>query len=493
MKRRGGRWSGPVVSALLHAGLAFVVLKTLVFRRPEPEPAVAVRLVSVPKVGSADRSGRRSPKTKRTAEAPLPSDALQRTPAPEPMPDWASVRSPVAVATLPETLPSVLAGRTEAGRKKALARYGGRYGGQAEKAVRKGLAWLASVQCKDGSWGVGASRSMTARQERMRLTGLGLLAFLAHGETPASPEYGATVSRAVAFLLKEQEKETGLFCPLSKTIGSHDDIGVYGHAISVYALAEAYGLTRLPLLAEPVRRGVERILAGQQACGGWDHRYQHAKWHDLSVTGWQIQALRAAQVAGIEPERTKAALTRAVPFVEGLHAGEGRFYYRTGNRKPNAGLDYMTGVAVLSLQLSGADSAPAARAGLRFLEDVRCSDWRAGWEKTRRNKSFNVAYEWYYVTQALFWRGGSRWTRWNERFAPTLVRAQDASGAWKPPSETGVRISKDAIYVTEFCVLSLETYYRLLPGAGRGGGGKPAPERFEFANDVRVVVWRRNE
>jgi hypothetical protein len=488
-----GRMSGPVGSVLLHVAVAFVLLKLLVFRAPrQPERAIDVQVVEeqVRPPEKAEIEKAEELVAEEALEAPseladrLPSDSLAPDSMLESELDLSGLDSVEEVES-PLVMKGLMAGRSESGRKKLLREFGGKYGGEAEKAVVRGLDWLETVQCENGSWGVGKSKSMTARQERARLTGLALLAYLAHGETPQSARYGATVQRAIQYLLGEQDKKTGRFCPFSKTVGSHDDIGVYGHAIATYALAEAYGLTRAPMLREPVERGVQVILDGQQEGGGWDHRYQHEKWSDLSVAGWQVQALRAAETAGVDLQGLEAALQKSVPFVQGMHEGCGRFFYRKGNKKPSGGLDYMTGVAVLCMQLAGSNRVDEVKAGLGYLKETECSGWDEGWEKTKKNKSFNIAYEWYYNTQAIFQKGGSRWSTWNNRFAPMLIGAQDASGAWKPPSEVGGKLSKDIVYTTDFCILSLEVYYRILPSfkkVNRGGA------RFVFDNDVEIVV-----
>ena len=485
--------TGPVGSVLLHVAVVFVLLKMLVFRAPRQESAIDVRVVEQQQARPPEKA---EPEKQRQEEAPpveepadlvdrLPQDALEQGSMLESKLDLGGLDA-VAEVESPLVLTGVMAGRSAGGRGRLLREFGGKFGGDAEKAVVRGLDWLKSVQCENGSWGVGKSRSMTARQERARLTGLALLAFLAHGETPQSGTYGETVRRAIRYLLSEQDKKSGRFCPFSKTIGSHDDIGVYGHAIATYALAEAYGLTRAPMLKRPVERGVRVIVEGQQEGGGWDHRYQHEKWSDLSVTGWQVQALRAAQVAGIGFQGVEEALGKSVPFVQGMHEGGGKFFYRKGNKKPSGGLDYMTGVAVLCMQMAGRGDAPEAKAGLEYLRDKACSDWLEGWEKTGKNKSFNIAYEWYYNTQAIFQKGGSRWPTWNNRFAPMLIGAQDASGAWKPPSEGREKISKDIVYTTDFCILSLEVYYRILPSFKKVASADAA---FAFDDDVKVVVY----
>lgn len=486
--------AGPVLSVVLHVAIFAVLIKVLVFHGPEEERTIDVQVVEnqVRELEKVERElDEVEPiESEDALEAPedlaseLPQDDLMMDSMLESTLDLSGLDS-VAEIESPLVMTGLMVGRSDSGRKKLLREFGGLYGGQAEKAVLKGLDWLQSVQCENGSWGVGSSKSMTAKQERARLTGLALLSFLAHGETSQSETYGETVQRAMQYLLNEQDEKSGHFCPFSKTVGSHDDIGVYGHAIATYALTEAYVLTRAPVLKGPVERAVQVIVDGQQSGGGWDHRYQHDKWSDLSVGGWQVQALRAAQAGQVQVDGITDALEKAVSFVQGMHAGEGKFYYRKGNKTPNGDLDYMTGVAVLCMQLAGSNKVAEVKSGLEYLKNIECSDWEEGWEKTGKNKSFNIAYEWYYNTQAIFQKGGSKWSSWNKKFAPMLIDAQDKSGAWKPLSEEEKEISKDIIYTTSFCALSLQVYYRILPSykqAGQAG-------LFQFANDVKVVVY----
>jgi hypothetical protein len=495
MRRGGnsliGRIGGPFISVAVHVAIFVVLVKVLVFRAPEKENAIDVQVVEaqVRELDKIEKAPEPVEQVESDAlEAPaevLPADELPQDSMLDSKLDLSGLDT-VAEIESPLVIKGLMAGRSESGRKKLLREFGGRYGGQAEKAVLKGLDWLQSVQDENGSWGVGKSTSMTSKQERARLTGLALLCYLAHGETAQSGQYGETVQRAIQYLLSEQDAKTGCFCPFSKTVGSHDDIGVYGHAIATYALTEAYALTRSPALKKPVEAGIQVIIAGQQKGGGWDHRYQHEKWSDLSVGGWQVQALKAAQTAKVQVEGISQALGMSVPFAQGMHAGEGKFYYRLGNKTPNGDLDYMTGVAVLCMQLAGSNTVDEVKAGLDYLRDIECSDWDEGWEKTGKNKSFNIAYEWYYNTQAIFQKGGSKWSSWNNKFAPMLIEAQDPSGAWKPPSEVKETLSKDIIYTTSFCTLSLQVYYRILPSFQKID---LAEQRFEFENDVKIVVF----
>ena len=76
--------------------------------------------------------------------------------------------------------------------------------------------------------------------------------------------------------------------------------GSYEHPIATYAISEAYGLTRIPSLKSVMEKATDVILKGQQGGGGWDYFYKKEARVDLSVMGWNIQALKSAYIAGAE-------------------------------------------------------------------------------------------------------------------------------------------------------------------------------------------------
>ena len=64
---------------------------------------------------------------------------------------------------------------------------------QCEEAVVKSLRWLKKQQNGNGSWGDG--------QFKASMTGITLLAYLAHCETPLSEEFGENVLKGISFLV----------------------------------------------------------------------------------------------------------------------------------------------------------------------------------------------------------------------------------------------------------------------------------------------------
>lgn len=382
----------------------------------------------------------------------------------------------------PLVMPELFSGRAAKARADRLKQFAGGYGEQIEESVVRGLRWLASQQQPGGEWGEISNfnstwhkrkwtSSMCADQRATRLTALCLLAFLGHGETSQSAEFGSGVQRAMDYLVAQQNPETGLFVPLaeSRPKKGAEDLGVYAHAQATYALAEAYALTGAPTLQRPVERGLQVILNGQLACGAWGNWYEQ-NIADASATSWQIQALKAATTAGIQMEGLQAALQKASDGIRYLYKGEGIWYYRKGDvlALPREGGPIMSGVMALSLQLLGRENDPMTLAALRYLNDVGVTEWSKAWENPI-NKSLPATYEWYYTTQALFQDGGSRWTAWNAVFAPMLLSHQNPEGWWLGLGQTP---GEEQIYSTSLCVLSLQVYYRLLPPVQRAE--KPA-------------------
>jgi hypothetical protein len=297
-----------------------------------------------------------------------------------------------------------------------------------QESVNRALEWLRIHQLADGSW---------EGDDRVAMTGLGLLTFLAHNEMTASARYGQTVERAVRCLLAAS-RDDGRFSE-----------NVYAHAIATYALAEAYGMLRIPELRPCLERGVQAILAGQQTGGSWDYFYRKQARRDTSVAGWQIQALKAARIAGVENSGIDDALARAAADLRGVQdAQTGRFAYSEAGQ---GGSDAMTGAGTLCLQLLGGIKEDATRRGIDAMRDFDC-EWKddAKWP----------LYTWYYVTQANFHYSKSTWERWKDRIVRTLVRNQAADGSWTAP---GNETKHGPVYGTTLAALTLQVYSRCLP------------------------------
>ena len=161
-----------------------------------------------------------------------------------------------------------------------------------EKAIEKGLAWLAKQQGMNGSWGADGSRG----QYTMAMTGLAGLAFLSAGHTPNKGPYGKNVARAIEYCLKYQNKE-GYFKSES------DGRPMYGHGFAMMFLAEAYGMdcgTDYHIrIKEALNKAVTATSRAQSQRGGWYYS-PDSRNDECSVSITQVQALRSAANGGIQ-------------------------------------------------------------------------------------------------------------------------------------------------------------------------------------------------
>ena len=127
-----------------------------------------------------------------------------------------------------------------------------------EGAVARGFKWLGSVQAEDGSWS-GKEHGGAAGIESA-CTGLALLALLGAGHIPDEGEFGEVLRKGIQYLLKVQNKETGMFPG-----------NLYCQGIATMALVEAYGMTADYSLKDASQKAVDYIVAAQQPSGGWDY------------------------------------------------------------------------------------------------------------------------------------------------------------------------------------------------------------------------------
>ncbi len=420
------------------------------------------------------------PSTSKTAVGP----DVDFSPQPAQFDSVAIIRSPV-------TMRGVFGSRSPGARGSMLGRHGG--GGHTEGAVLRALRWLKKHQEEDGSWnqtsggGAGGGRF---RGADAGMTGLALLCYLAHGETPASPEFGQTVQRAIQWLVANQHGDG--YWGRTRAQG-----GSYEHPIATYAIAEAYGMLRIPSLLEPAVKGLRFIVGAQNPQGGWAYRMNPGDTSDISVMGWCVQAMKAGQMAAIEVPGMEEALERATRGIKELyHKGNYSFNYRPNSSHGGR----LTGVGVLALQLAGEARSEEAQGGIQWLVQNDRFEWNQGSEFWR-----NI-YRWYYNTQARFHEGGEVWREWNRQFSVPLVNAQTVIpngiadlngkmvdiGYWCANDLRSGRVTDTAL-----SALQLMVYYRYLPTfqtpeqiAAADGGGPAAEDRPRVveARDLDIEI-----
>lgn len=365
-------------------------------------------------------------------------------------------------AGMPTALPRVYERRGAPRKAEIIAAQGG--SPASEAAVKLALKWLADHQSDDGRWdasefGAGQERRIDGHnrggagvEADTGVTGLALLAFLGNGHTHVSgekekeSEYRATVERGLTFLLASQKADGNLG-------GAADRFAMmYCHGMAALALSEAYAMTRDDRLLDPVRRAIDYTLAAQSASGGgW--RYQPGdEICDTSQLGWQLMALKSAELAGLEmPSKARDGIRRFLKSVSsGTHGGLARYRPVAGERVTRS----MTAEALLCRQFMGmARSDPASD---------EAGDFLLGELPGRGPANF---YYWYYATLCMFQLQGHHWDQWKTALEPALIDSQrtsgDLAGSWDPDRVWGSHGGR--VYATALGALCLEAYYRYLP------------------------------
>ena len=329
-----------------------------------------------------------------------------------------------------------------------------------EEAVIKGLRWLKANQAADGSFG----------GQKAAMTGLALLAYFGHCETPASEEFGDTVQRGIVYLVNLNMKNNGKMASNFTVISWS-----YEHAIATYALAEAYTFCKelkheIPNLRESVEKAGQFIIDNQNENGGWAYSYNKKKTGhtDVSVVGWQVQSLKACSHTGINFRGMGPCIAKSTKYLSGCQNANGGYGY-AGPNSGNAEYFTLTGVGMLCNQMWGKSPAEVQKGAKYILAN----------SKLDYNTRFCDLYGHYYESQAMMQRGGNDWKQYNAMFRDQILNNQDTDGSWKVPGggakdirATAGSYVADKVYRTCLCTLMMEVYYRFL-----STGGGTAKER----------------
>jgi hypothetical protein len=430
--------------------------------------------------------------------AELPLDLVAgMTAIPQMIPDTTPMTTPIRQLTQPETvarrtadgspLPAAYRNRTAENRGAIVVRGGGN--AETEAAVQAALAWLAANQDPDGRWNarrhgaghetqvLGHDRGGAGSDADTGISGLALLAFLGSGQSHLEGEYIETVRRGLEFLMRSQTPDGNL------AGNARLFARMYCHGMAALAISEAYAMTGDARLRPYVERAMRYTIRAQNPNdGGW--RYLPGDSGDTSQFGWQLMALKSAELGGIAiPDAANRGMRRFLESVStGRHGGLAAY------RPHGPPTVTMTAEALLCRlfldpqQRGGEKMGPAPRengenlgkpvvakvpvpifsqpqSDAAILEAVELL-----MQETPRSGDINLYY-WYYATIALFQLQGAPWETWNqhlqERLLATQVTTGPHAGSW--PTKTVWGGYGGRVYTTAMAALCLEVYYRYLP------------------------------
>lgn len=425
--------------------------------------------------------------------------ASEAAPAPTAEPQSVKVASVDAMLSIksPVTMKSVMGTSRGAGVRGTYTRGGASYGDAAtEAAVMKALRWLKATQAPDGSWGTKPEFGLKKGMDKAAGAGFAILTYLAHGETPASKEFGPTVQKALDYLINsvyvvkdkngKLAKDPNGNTPYIRMSGA--DGSEYGFLIGTYALCEAYGMTKNPNAREAAEKTLGRIISGQTATGGWNYNMARVTKDgpdDISFGGWAMQAIKAGKMAGIHLPGMEECIKKAVNCLKKRNYSEkaGFVYRATTNHKGGTG--GLAGVGCLAMQLLGYAKEKEVANALNVMRD-----WQPSLDKVYSyapGKPENAQYYCYYAAQCKYQAGMCKdatpanftlWKKWNAEmkalYTKAVITVTDKSGqpvTVKDPAGKDRPIgrweNKDHynydVMGTCLAALQLMVYYRYLP------------------------------
>lgn len=425
--------------------------------------------------------------------------ASEAAPAPTAEPQSVKVASVDAMLSIksPVTMKSVMGTSRGAGVRGTYTRGGASYGDAAtEAAVMKALRWLKATQAPDGSWGTKPEFGLKKGMDKAAGAGFAILTYLAHGETPASKEFGPTVQKALDYLINSvyvvKDKNGKLVkdpngnTPYIRMSGAGGT--EYGFLIGTYALCEAYGMTKNPNAREAAEKTLGRIISGQTATGGWNYNMARVTKDgpdDISFGGWAMQAIKAGKMAGIHLPGMEECVKKAVNCLKKRNYSEkaGFVYRATTNHKGGTG--GLAGVGCLAMQLLGYAKEKEVANALNVMRD-----WQPSLDKVYSyapGKPENAQYYCYYAAQCKYQAGMCKdatpanftlWKKWNAEmkalYTKAVITVTDKSGqpiTVKDPAGKDRPIgrweNKDHynydVMGTCLAALQLMVYYRYLP------------------------------
>ncbi len=286
-----------------------------------------------------------------------------------------------------------------------------------ERAVQRGLDWLASQQSgRGGPRGLG-HWTAAGGQYPTAMTALAGLALLCEGSTTTQGKYAPNIRRAVDYLIS-RSRPSGL-------IGDpqQDDRYTYGHGFAMLFLSQVLGEEddeiRRRELVDVLSRAVEFSARAQTSSGGWGY-VSAADGQDFdegSTTVTQVQGLRGCRDVGLAVP--KDVIDRAIAYIHRCTLPDGGVQY---NIQGGGGRPAITAAAVACLFSAGEYDSPYVRKLLEFC--------RRNLNNLSERGLGHWHYAHFYYAQALYRQGGEEWQQYRDRLYSRLIREQSSDGSW---------------------------------------------------------------
>jgi len=332
-------------------------------------------------------------------------------------------------------------------------------------SINKSLRWLAGQQRADGYYSCGIGNRVGYGYDahfygaHVGVTAIAGMAFLANGHVPGVGPYGKVMEKIVKAVVSAIQKNGYITLNHSR---------MYSHSFATLFLAEVYGMTMDKDVKKALIRSVNLIVKNQNKLGGWRYNPEAAD-SDLSVVVCLVQALRAANNAGIYVSRS--VIDNSLKYIKSMvykkekaadvkrsifgrpykdpRENEGGFYYQEMGRdgQEERVTFAICAAGVTALHGTGIYEGRELEGGYQFLKQRYMNNAfprlvpvegyainRIGLMKygnvylRPRVQNFQFFYGHYYAVQAFHQKGGRDWRMWFSRLRKEILSVQYEDG-----------------------------------------------------------------
>jgi len=335
---------------------------------------------------------------------------------------------------------------------------------QVKASVDKALAWLLKQQQPAGYFSEQKTDKKAQRGDMpshsAAMTSLAIMGLASVGHLPGDPTpEGQAAQRALRYVVDNVEPDENGY------LGRSDRSRMYGHGIMTLMLTEMLGMSPEEETDKKVRsmteKAIKLIIRAQQVPKSEANR---GGWRyepassDSDISVSVWQLMSLRAAKNSGIEVPKEAIDNGIAYIKRSYRAE---------RDSNGNLKQLE--AAFSYEpYGGRQTFSTTSAGLLSLqvagqydapEVLGSSNWLLKFPPELNEPWFY--YGCYYYAQGMYQRGGDHAATARQKTEQMLVSAQSPEGAWFP--RNGNEKSAGPVYATSLALLSLSVYHHFLP------------------------------
>lgn len=286
-----------------------------------------------------------------------------------------------------------------------------------DKAITRGLQWVARAQSSLGNWMADASTALYPTA----MTALAGTALICSGSTTTQGPYARNIRRAADYLVSKSRANGLIGAP------STDNRYTYGHGFSMLFLSQILGeeedAERREELVQVLTRAAIFSGQAQTKSGGWG--YVSAKdgnnFDEGSTTITQVQGLRGCRNAGIPVPGE--VIEKAKQYIYQCKNPDGGISYSSRNR--GSSRPAITAAALAALYNAGDYDSKQVPEMLDYCQKNLYHIGNAA------SAFGHWHYTYLYYSQVVYRQGNSLWTPFRDQLYSHIVNQQQTSGCWE--------------------------------------------------------------